>query len=293
MTLIAQVSDLHFGSEEPSTTQSLIDELNRDRLDLVILSGDLTLGARSDEFVRARAFIDALDAPTLSVPGNHDVTPYKIVERLLWPWARWKEHIAPTIEPSWFGDGVAVVGLNTARRMRLKLDWSHGSLAKWQIHGLGTRFSEAKDGDFRIVVAHHPFIDEAGVDLSDRPSAIVKRADRALAAFLRHRVDLVTCGHLHRTYFAAYETSAALPSAAPADPSDAGVVAEAGSPDHRVTVIQAGTALSSRTRGEPNSFNRIEIYGGRLAVHKVSWFETRWERDPEPLVALDRPSAAA
>ena len=293
MTLLAQLSDLHFGSEEPATTQALVDELNRDRLDLVILSGDLTLGARSDEFERARAFMDALDAPTLCVPGNHDVTPYKIVERLFYPWRRWKRYVAPTLEPSWFGDGVAVVGLNTARRMRLKLDWSHGSMAKAQIDGLPARFREARPDDFRIVVAHHPFLDELGADLSDRPKAIVKRADRALAAFLGQRVDLVTCGHLHRTYFRAYEAEKpeALPAAAPEDASDAGVVAEAGPPGHRVTVIQAGTALSSRVRGEPNSFNRIEIEGGRLAVHKVSWLDTHWERDAEPIVTLDRPSA--
>lgn len=296
MTLIAQVSDLHFGSEEPATTQALVDELNRERLDLVILSGDLTLAARSDEFARARRFIDALDAPTLAVPGNHDLTPYKIVERLVRPWARWKRHVATDLEPSWFGEGVAVIGLNTARRMRLKLDWSHGSISRLQIGSLRRRFARARTDDFRIVVAHHPFIDEAGVDLSDRPSAIVKRADRALAAFVEQRVDLVTCGHLHRTYFAGFGGDAPAKGlehgAEPAADETAGaVVAEAGEPRHRVTVIQAGTALSHRTRGEPNSFNRIEISAGRLAVHKVTWFDTRWEREPEPLVEIDRPSA--
>ncbi len=55
---------------------------------------------------------------------------------------------------------------------------------------------------------------------------------------------------------------------------------------HRVTVIQAGTALSSRTRGESNSFNRIEVADGRLDVHPVRWLTTRWQRDESALVTL-------
>jgi hypothetical protein len=59
-------------------------------------------------------------------------------------------------------------------------------------------------------------------------------------------------------------------------------------PGRKVTVIQAGTALSARTRGEPNSFNRIEIDADRLAVHAVIWEGSRWVRADEPMVSLDR-----
>lgn len=283
MTRIAQVSDLHFGSEDPATTETLIHELNGYDLDLVILSGDLTLAARRIEFARATEFIGRLKAPTLSVPGNHDITPWNIPERLMLPYRRWRQFIGDDLEPSWFCRDVAVVGLNTARRMRLKLDWSHGSLSRSQIRGLGERFRKAHPRAFRIVVAHHPFLDEEGSDLSDRPRAIVHRADKALSAFVDHRVDLVTAGHLHRTYAAAFQTESAAPA----------VVAEAGEPAHRVTVIQAGTALSSRTRDEANAFNLIEIEDGRLAVHPVSWTGVKWARDGTPLVVVERPSAAA
>ena len=113
---------------------------------------------------------------------------------------------------------------------------------------------------------------------------MVKRAHDALKAFAMERVDLVTAGHLHRTYAAQYGEP----------PVTGAVVAEDGARGRKVTVIQAGTALSARTRGEPNSFNRIEITRNRLAVHAVTWFGTRWERDPDPLVELDRaPNAAA
>ncbi len=56
-------------------------------------------------------------------------------------------------------------------------------------------------------------------------------------------------------------------------------------------MIQAGTALSSRTRGEENAFNLIEIGEGHMAVHAVQWTGVKWERGVEPLVVIERPSA--
>ncbi|WP_108658455.1 metallophosphoesterase family protein [Acuticoccus kandeliae] len=278
MTLLAHISDLHFGSEDPETTAALIDELNREKMDLIILSGDLTMAARHNEYERARAFIDALDAPVIAVPGNHDITPYALGERFFAPYRRWHSYVHRELEPSWFGRDVAVVGLNTARRMSLRLDWSHGSLSRSQIDELSDRFARARDSAFRIVVAHHPFIAEDAEDLSDRPRVMVRRAQKALAAFAEQRVDLVTAGHLHRTYSAAFHT-----------PEDVGaVVASRTQPGQRVTVIQAGTALSSRTRGEPNSFNRIEIEEDELAVHPVIWGRKGWQREEEPLVFIER-----
>lgn len=278
MTVIAHVSDLHFGSEDPATTEALVIELNREAVDLVILSGDLTLAARHEEFARARAFIDALRAPAIAVPGNHDITPYRLDERFLAPYQRWRRHVSRTIEPSWFGGDVAVVGLNTARRMRLGFDWSLGSLSRTQIGRLGARFAGVGRHAFRIVVAHHPFLEEETGAIAGRPQTMVRRARAALAAFADQRVDLVTAGHLHRTYAAAFDTA----------PATSAVVAQETTPAHRVTVIQAGTALSARTRGEPNSFNRIEIGPDTLAVHAVAWSGAGWQRQVEPLVVVPR-----
>ncbi|MCF3933553.1 metallophosphoesterase [Acuticoccus sp. M5D2P5] len=278
MTRLAHISDLHFGSEDPETTAALIDELNREEFDLVILSGDLTMAARHSEFERARAFIEALESPVIAVPGNHDITPYALGERFFAPYRRWHSYVNKELEPSWFGRHVAVIGLNTARRMALRLDWSHGSLSRSQIEELSGRFKRARDSAFRIVVAHHPFIAEDTEELSDRPRVMVRRAQQALAAFAGQKVDLVTAGHLHRTYSAAFDQ----------EPHGGSVVASRTQPGQRVTVIQAGTALSSRTRGEPNSFNRIEIDGSALTVHPVTFGPNGWERDAIPLVSIER-----
>jgi 3',5'-cyclic AMP phosphodiesterase CpdA len=278
VTLIAHVSDLHFGSEDPRVTAALVDALNSEPLDLVIVSGDLTMAARESEFGRARAFIDALAAPTLAVPGNHDITPFRLPERFLAPYRRWQRHVAMELEPAWFGEKAAVVGLNTARRARLRLNWSHGSLSRGQIARLGRRFRPAARDAFRIVVAHHPFLAEVSDAALQRPQVMVKRARAALGVFQREGVDLVLAGHLHRTYAARFGGTA----------SASAVVARERAAGHSVTVIQAGTALSSRTRGERNSFNRLEIDGHRLCVRTVTWSGRRWELGARPLVVVER-----
>jgi 3',5'-cyclic AMP phosphodiesterase CpdA len=101
MTRIAHVTDLHFGATDPAVVEALAGELNAGGYDLVAISGDLTMGARGWEFRAARAFIDGLSAPALAVPGNHDVSPYRLLERMVDPWRRWRAEIARETEPVW------------------------------------------------------------------------------------------------------------------------------------------------------------------------------------------------
>ncbi len=88
MRRIAHISDLHFHLTDPAVVEALVAELNTGPPDLVAVSGDLTMRARSREFRAARAFIDRLRAPVLAVPGNHDITSYWLHERFLDPLGR-------------------------------------------------------------------------------------------------------------------------------------------------------------------------------------------------------------
>jgi 3',5'-cyclic AMP phosphodiesterase CpdA len=250
MTRIAHLTDVHFGAEDPAVVETILVELNLYRPDLVAISGDLTQGGRSREFRAARGFIERIDAPTLAVPGNHDLTPYNLIERFTDPYARWRSAISAETEPQWQNDQVIVVGLNTARRFGLNWDWSRGRVTHGRLRRVLARLDAAPTTLARVVVAHHPLLPPRG-----RPrTPVAGGAAGALAAFTRHHVDLVLAGHLHRGY-------ARLASVQ----------------GERPLILQGGTATSVRLRGEPNTYHRIEIGPRRdIRIESRIWTGDEW-----------------
>jgi 3',5'-cyclic AMP phosphodiesterase CpdA len=258
MHRIAHISDLHFGAELPDVVAALAEELNRDPPQLIAISGDLTMRARRKEFRAARAFIDSLRAPVLVVPGNHDITPFKLVERFLDPYARWRRFIAPETEPVFQDERIGVVGLNTARRAGFYLDWSRGRVGSGRLARCEARLAALPPGLTRIVVAHHPFLPPRAA-----PEAqLVGGAAMALEAFARQGVRLVLSGHLHVGDVA--EPAAVVPDDAARE---------------RLTVVLSATSTSHRLRGEPNAFNDIRIAadGGVEVVARV-WTGEGWRQ---------------
>ena len=256
MTRIAHITDLHFGAEDPAVVAALLAELQLDRPDLVAISGDLTMGAHRREYTAARDFIDRLGVPALAVPGNHDITPYRLLERFADPYARWRALIAEQTEPVWMDDRVAVFGLNTAHRMDLSLDWSRGSVTGRRLRRLLARIAASPAGLTRIVVAHHPLAPPEG----EPELRIAGGAARALAAFAQAGVKLVLAGHLHR----GYARFATLDSPSP-------------------LILQGATATSVRLRGEPNAYNRVTIGpDGSPEVEVRIWDGAGWASRPAP-----------
>ncbi len=249
-TRIAHLTDVHFGATDPAVVEGLAAELRADPPDLVVISGDLTMGARRWEFRAARAFMESLGAPTLAVPGNHDITPYRPIERFLAPYARWHQEISPQTEPVWCDSRVAVVGLNTARRMGPNLDWSRGRVSTLRLKRLLARLEATPPGLVRIVVAHHPLLAPVG----EVSRQVAGGASRALAAFAAHGVRLVLAGHLHRSY------------------------ARPGTQDGPAPLIlQGGSATSVRLRGEPNAYNWVTVGAdGAFTVEGRVWDGGRW-----------------
>ncbi|MEP7381658.1 MAG: metallophosphoesterase [Gemmatimonadota bacterium] len=225
MRTVVQLSDLHFGTTIAATLDPLIQLLQKLRPDLVIVSGDLTQRAKTQQFVEARAYLDRLPAPRLVIPGNHDVPLYDIARRFLSPLGRYRTHISNDLAPVFLDDEIAVVGINTARSLTFK----GGRIGRSQL-ATSTAYLDALPPHVaRIVVTHHPF--DIPVGLSG--VAIVHGAERAIDAFARCDVDLVLSGHLHLVHVA----------------STAKYVAGYDAP-----MLVAGTAVSTRARGEPNSF---------------------------------------
>lgn len=225
MRTIVHLSDLHFGSVLTPTLEPLLARVHDLTPDLVIVSGDLTQRAREQQFRDAQAYLARLPRPTLIVPGNHDIPLYDVFRRFLAPLGRYRRFVTDDLSPSFIDDEIAVVGINSARALTFK----GGTLSRPQVARAVELFQGLHRHQVRIVVTHHP------LDIPDGLTgvSVVKGAGHALSRFAECQVDLLLTGHLHLVHRAS---------------------ASAHVPGYDAEILGAGTATSTRARGEPNSF---------------------------------------
>ena len=244
MRTIVHVSDLHFGRVDPALLAPLRVAIEAARPDLVVVSGDLTQRARSSQFREARDYLATLPGPRIVVPGNHDIPFYDVVRRFLSPLARFRRYINDEPAPVYKDEEIAVVGVNTARSLTFK----GGRINAGQVRGIVRQFEGLPEKVTRVVVTHHPFDVPDGGDEDD----LLGRAPMAMAALAEAEVDVFLSGHLHH--------------------SNTGTTAHR----YRIAgfaalVVQAGTATSTRERGEANAFNVLRIGETRLTVETWRW----------------------
>lgn len=286
---LAHLSDLHFGRHDPEVAATLAEELNSQNLDLVVVSGDFVQVGIAKEFRAARAFLDTLKAPVFAVPGNHDVPAINLLQRFVDPYRLYRRYINRELEPFVEIGGVAVAGIRTSRRIRMGLDWSHGAINRRQLRGLEERFAAAAPDAVRVIVAHHPLLQPEGPML--KPMQRVARADRALATFATLGVRLVLSGHFHLSYVRIHEHPGTVSVGEPTGPREAAM--------GRILVAQASSTVSTRRRGEPNSYNLIDITGDEVAIAVREWLDGRWstreqaeqEAEAAPLTDSGAPEA--
>jgi 3',5'-cyclic AMP phosphodiesterase CpdA len=280
-TRIVHLSDLHFGRVDADVTAALIDDIRGLRPDLVVVSGDLTMAARRAEFRAARAFLDALGAPWLAVPGNHDISPFHLLQRFVDPFRRWRRFIAAEIEPSWCNGHATVIGLNSARSAGWSLDWSAGRLNRAQLDKLTGRLGRST-APVRIVVTHHPLV----APEDTRRSGLLGRAELALRFFRAHRIDLVMAGHLHRSFRHELQHSAQLPGVTATGGQAQPAASRAG-----MIVLLAGSATSTRLREGANSYHVVTVQRGELDIARRVWTAGGWQADGPPLRDADEACA--
>ncbi|KAF1042916.1 MAG: 3',5'-cyclic adenosine monophosphate phosphodiesterase CpdA [Herbaspirillum frisingense] len=244
MRTVIHLSDLHFGRTDPDIIEPLIAQVHELKPDLVVVSGDLTQRARSVQFKEARRFLDALPHPQLVVPGNHDVPLFNVAARLLQPLRKYRRYIGEDLQPVYMDDEIVVVGINTARSLTIK----DGRVNDRQIEMARRQLAATGDSTVKIIVTHHPFDLPPGPQHHD----LVGKAVPAMRAFALCGADLLLAGHVH--------TSSAVSSAGRYD-----------IPGYSALVVQAGTATSTRGRGETNSFNVLQVEAHQIVVHRLGW----------------------
>ncbi len=244
MRTLLHVSDLHFGRVDPETLDPLVAAAEIIHPDLVIVSGDLTQRARRGEFRAARAFLATLPKPQIVVPGNHDVPLYNVLFRFVRPLETYRRYVTDDLEPFYQDDEIAVIGINTARSLTFK----SGRINERQVARVRERLCALPEETTRMIVTHHPF------DLPEgRASAdLVGRARMAMETFVECGADVIVSGHLHVFHTAHTSIRYKLPG-------------------RSALVVQAGTATSSRERGEPNSFNVLRVERPQISVERFVW----------------------
>jgi 3',5'-cyclic AMP phosphodiesterase CpdA len=244
MRTLVHLSDIHFGRVDSATVKPLIAAVSRACPDVVAISGDLTQRARPAEFREARAFLDLLPQPQVVVPGNHDIPLHNLYARLVGGFDQYQTFISADLEPFYIDREIAVAGINTARPSA----WKGGRINAEQLHRAHERLCSADCGQLKVVVTHHPFELPEGM----RTSSLVGRAHMAMSRLAECGADLFLAGHLHLGYTA--HTAERYNIAG-----------------HSALVVQAGTATSTRGRGEANSFNIIRIEALEIAVERAQW----------------------
>jgi 3',5'-cyclic AMP phosphodiesterase CpdA len=237
---IVHLSDLHFNKIDAALVPKLVERVTELEPHIVAVSGDLTQHAWPSEFERAGEFLRALPGRLILVPGNHDMSFYNPWRRAVQRLQLYKRLITHDMQPYYADREVSVLGLNTARVSHLR----NGRIREWQVDKVEELLGVGEPGAIRVLVTHHPF------DLPESFAAAELIGTRVMRRVIAS-VDVMLAGHMHISHAA--PTALRYKFAG-----------------HSAVFVQAGTALSIRGRGEPNSFQVIRTSPGMLNVEQYS-----------------------
>jgi 3',5'-cyclic AMP phosphodiesterase CpdA len=246
LSVLLQVSDTHFGTEQPPVVEALLDLARQIAPQVVVLSGDITQRARRAQFAAARSFVDRLaTTKVLAIPGNHDIPLFNLFARVFHPYANYERAFGSVLDSHWSSASMLVICVNTTRPSRHK----DGEISAGQIAHVSQHLRAATPQQLRIVVTHQPVhvIQERDVE------NLLHGHQAAVRAWSRAGADIIMGGHIHLPY---------VRQLADADRTLA----------RRVWAVQAGTAVSWRVRSRfPNSVNVLRHSAEDLTCRMERW----------------------
>ena len=268
---ILHVSDIHYreSSENAELLKNAAHQFEQLHPDYILITGDLSRDGQSEQFAHVRRFIDGLDfCQVLIIPGNRDAAgtaaitaaEYKNLEYFLLTHpdplslidemdgqsesgknkraGTFFEHF-DTAEFFYRDARIAATGLNSGPEITAQ-----------QMEVTTQHFLNGHPGELRIFCAHHSFLPVPTKKL--KPGDVVPRAADILQTLIELNVDLLCCGHIHRSHVW--------------DLSDGG---------HRLLCCNAGSLLDTSGKKD-NGYLEIEIEHD-LRITKRSLFTSDTE----------------
>ncbi len=231
---ILHITDLHY--RESPETWTLLKEAGRQfevlRPDYILITGDLTNDGLDEQFERVKRFIATLDfCEVLIIMDTLENVNHGRQGKFF-------DHFDAT-EFFYRANGIAAVGLNSTPEITPR-----------QMELAAQHFDKGQPGELRIFCAHHSFLPVPTKKL--KPGDTVPRAADILQTLIELNVDLLCCGHIHRTHVW--------------DLSDG---------RHRLLCCNAGSLLDTSGKKD-NGFLDIEI-GRDLRISKRTLFSRRTE----------------
>ncbi|GAA0671395.1 metallophosphoesterase family protein [Natronoarchaeum mannanilyticum] len=202
---LAVLADAHLATRAEGSWKALhrtetaleraIADVNDRGVDAALVAGDLTKDGEGRNFDRYEQLIERLNAPTATIPGNHDVPKAELDHRVI-PVEAFAERFCEDGLPARrsFG-GVDVVTLNTATHPHGRLRTSHdGAVGARQRRWLDDALDDAETP---IVLGHHPVMALPEHEQFSRSHFTLRDADATLDVLAGHDVPLVFSGHHH------------------------------------------------------------------------------------------------
>jgi 3',5'-cyclic AMP phosphodiesterase CpdA len=271
---ILHCSDLHFGHDCDLRQVAGIEALAADLAPTAIaIAGDLTQRARHGEFQRALVFVQAMRrlAPTLVVPGNHDVqwwaTPFDVIGAGP-KYEKYRKYFGDDLTPTLVVEGAILSGVLTSYgvvtgSMTYNLNDMavKGHLPAHETERVGTRFAEESPELLRVMVMHQNLLRGR---ISGRMG--LARWCQAWRNVMAAGADLVLCGHDHE------EAAGTLPNGA---------------------VVATSGTHTPRTRGDRNSAcNLIIADDTTIIVRHYVWSPADRAFQASAETAFPRPRVA-